>query len=80
MSRHREGARSIYQVLHSIVRAFAVFLVLIVGVVAWRKLWVEGRSIAQLDYGEFVSLSLFVVIILGLWGLAYLIGREMRKY
>ena len=79
MSRHHGAARNIYQVLYTIVRAFSAFLLLIVGVVAWRKLWVEGRSIFQLEYGEVVSLGLFVAIIVGLWGLAYFIKREMRK-
>ena len=79
MKGDRHAAHGIYQVLHTIVRGFAGFLLLIVGVIAWRKLWVEGRSISELAYGELVTIGLFVAIIAGLWLLTLFIRREMRK-
>lgn len=78
-ARRREGVRTIYTVLRTIVRVFAWFIVLIVAIVAWRKLWVEDRALMALQSGELISLGVLLVIAIALWLFAHKIGREIDK-
>ncbi len=76
MSKLRKGSLTIYRAMRRIVQAFAVFLIFIVAVVAWRKLIVEGKSVMALEYGELVSLGILLAIAGGLWLFAARIKKE----
>ena len=55
VARRDQGTRTLYRLLRRVVQGFAVFLLVIVGVVAWRKLIIEARAVTSLEYGEYVS-------------------------
>ncbi|MGI9464453.1 MAG: hypothetical protein ACR2OM_10955 [Aestuariivirgaceae bacterium] len=79
MSRHRHGVKTIYALMRKIMRFFALFIVMIVAVVAWRKLWVEDKALMALERGELVSLGILVLIAAVLWLFAGRVGREIEK-
>lgn len=79
MTRLDQGTRTIYGLLRRVLQGFSVFLLFIVGVVAWRRLIVEGRAVTTLEYGEYVSLGFLLAISWALWLLAARITTELRK-
>ena len=79
VARRDQGTRTLYRLMRWVVQGFAVFLLVIVGVVAWRKLIIEARAVTSLEYGEYVSLGLLLAIAAALWALAGWIAREARK-
>ena len=79
MSQRRHGIKTIFTALRQVVRIFAYFILMIVGVVAWRTLWVEGKAISSLEYGEFVSLGILLAIAIGLLFISYRVKSEIDK-
>ncbi len=63
--------------MRRVCRFFALFIVFIVGVVAWRKLIVEGRAVTDLASGELISLGILIFIALLIWLFANRINREI---
>ena len=79
MNQRRHGIRTIFTALRQIVRFFAYFILMILGIVAWRKLWVEGKALSALEYGELVSLGILLAIVIGLLALSYRVKGEIDK-
>ena len=79
VSKHRQGVKTIYTALRQVIRFFAGFILMILGVVAWRKLWIEERSLMSLEYGELVSLGILLAIALGLIFFASRIKGEIDE-
>ena len=79
MSQRRHGIKTIFTALRQIVRIFAYFILMIIGIVAWRKLWVEGKAISSLEYGELVSLGILMAIAIGLLILSYRVKDQIDK-
>ena len=77
LSKTEKDTRTIYAALRAVVRFFAGFLIFIIAVVAWRKLWVEGKSLVSLEYGELVSLGILAAIAIALWLFAAKLKREI---
>ena len=75
----RAGAGTIYVILRKVCRFFALFIVFIVGVVAWRKLIIEKLSVLDLERGELISLGILLFIALLIWLFANRIDRELDK-
>lgn len=79
MNQRRHGIKTIFTALRLILRYFAFFILMIVGVVAWRKLWIEGKAVSSLEYGELVSLGILLAIAIGLLFFSYRIKGEIDK-
>ena len=62
MSSRRHGVKTVYTALRSVLKFFALFILFIVAVVGWRKLWVEDRALLSLDRGELISLGILLLI------------------
>ena len=75
----QEGVATFYVVMRKVCRVFALFIVFIVGVVAWRKLIIEGLAITDLERGELISLGILLFIALLIWLVANRIGREIPR-
>ena len=56
----RDGAATIFRVMRRVCRGFALFIVFIVGVVAWRRLIIEGVAVTELERGEVISLGILL--------------------
>ena len=79
MSRRRHGIKSIFTALRQIMRFFAYFLLMIIGVVAWSKLWIHDKALSSLEYGEIVSLGILLAIAIGLLFISYRVKGEIDK-
>ncbi len=79
MSQRRHGIRTIFTALRQIIRFFAYFILMIIGVVAWRKLWMEGKALMELERGELVSLGILLAIAIGLLIFAARVKGEIDK-
>ena len=79
MSQRRHGIRTIFTALRQIIRFFAYFILMIIGVVAWRKLWIEGKALMELERGELVSLGILLAIAIGLLIFAARVKGEIDK-
>ena len=77
MGKRQQGVKTVYVLLRNVLRFFSLFIAMILGVVAWRKLWVEKQAVSDLQYGEIVSLGILAVIAVGLWIFAARVGREI---
>ena len=77
MSKRREGVKTVYVLLRNVLRFFSLFVVMILGVVAWRKLWIEDLSLSDMQQGELISLGVLAAIAVGLWVFAARVGREI---
>ena len=65
--------------MRKVCRIFALFIVFIVGVVAWRKLIIEGSAVTDLERGELISLGILLFIALLIWLFGNRINRELSK-
>ena len=79
MSSRRHGVKTVYTALRSVLKFFALFILFIVAVVGWRKLWVEDRALLSLDRGELISLGILLLIAGALWLFARKVEREIDK-
>ncbi len=79
MSSRRHGVKSVYTALRGVLKFFALFILFIVAVVGWRKLWVEDRALLSLERGELISLGILLLIAGGLWLFARKVEREIDK-
>lgn len=79
MSRRRHGIKSIFTALRQVMRFFAYFLLMIIGVVAWSKLWIHDKALLSLEYGEIVSLGILLAIAIGLLFISYRVKGEIDK-
>ena len=76
---NKEGAATIFLVMRKVCRGFALFILFIVGVVAWRRLVIEGLAVTELERGELISLGILLVVALLIWLFANRINREIAK-
>lgn len=79
MSQRRHGIKTIFTALRQVVRIFAYFILMIVGVAVWSKLSIEGKAISSLEYGELVSLGILLAIAIGLLFFSYRVKNEIDK-
>ena len=79
MSRDRESYGILLQILRTCVRFFSGFCLFIVAVVAWRKLWVGGLGIHELERGELISLALLLALAIALFILSTRVQREIDR-
>ncbi|NNE22383.1 MAG: hypothetical protein HKN11_07200 [Rhizobiales bacterium] len=79
MNQRRHGVKTIFTALRLVMRFFAGFILMIVGIVGWRRLWIEGKAISALEYGEIVSLGILLAIAVGLLLFSYRIKGEIDK-
>ena len=74
-----EGVRTIYAILRSVLRFFALFIVFVTGVVVWRKWSAEEVTQGSFEFGEVVTLGTLLLVALALWLFAWKVGREIDK-
>ncbi len=79
MSSRRHGVKTVYTALRSVLKFFALFILFIVAVVGWRKLWAEDRALLSLDRGELISLGILLLIAGALGLFARKVEREIDK-